>query len=113
MVVIAAQNDTEEETLKDILFKLKKNILNQENNIEEPILLIVDIPGIVGYPWSINPNSLIILIQWLTENFSGCITILPSLPINYNSERVLENWGLGAFLKERIFPFYILIKSQQ
>ncbi|MCF2139392.1 MAG: hypothetical protein K9W44_04985 [Candidatus Lokiarchaeota archaeon] len=99
MVVIAAQNDTEEETLKDILFKLKKNILNQENNIEEPILLIVDIPGIVGYPWSINPNSLIILIQWLTENFSGCITILPSLPINYNSERVLENWGLGAFLK--------------
>ncbi|WP_457558817.1 hypothetical protein [Candidatus Harpocratesius sp.] len=108
MVVIAAQNDTEEETLKDILFKLKKNILNQEKNIEEPILLIVDIPGIVGYPWSINPNSLVILIQWLTENFSGCITILPSLPINYNSERVLENWGLSAFLKrENISILYL------
>ena len=106
MTVIIAQDEKETSTLTKALEKLEKkddHFLKFAEDSQNNILIIVDIPGLIGYPWSVQKDTLINFLRWLKEKGAKSISIFPTLPPNYRFKTVLSDLGLfSALQREKI-----------
>ncbi|RLI66345.1 MAG: hypothetical protein DRO88_02130 [Promethearchaeia archaeon] len=106
MTVIIAQDEKETSTLTKALEKLEKkddHFLKIAEDSQNNILIIVDIPGLIGYPWSVQKDTLINFLRWLKEKGAKSISIFPTLPPNYRFKTVLSDLGLfSALQREKI-----------